>query len=178
MAPPTSAGRNSNDEITNREGNMPMKFSPRQISEAGRLLVLQRLQGEGMVVRPAPAGSSHHLETRSGVTIEVYVKREPRPAGGKGRLALNWMLDGRSRADLIAVTDISTLRVWLFRTTEAFSLAQQHPRSGNHHLIMVTDPGLSRSKHQRILDIHFAEFLLERRIQMLFHWQGAEHGAT
>jgi hypothetical protein len=33
---------------------------------------------------------------------------------------------------------------------------------------MVTDPGLTRSKHDRILDAHFSEFLLERRVDELF----------
>jgi hypothetical protein len=128
-------------------------------------------------VRPASPGSPHHLEAASAITIEVYAKQEPRPAGGKGRLALDWMLDGYSRADVLAVADLSTHRVWLFRRTEAFGLAQQHPRSGNHHLIMVTDPALSRSKHLRILDTHFAGFLLERRANQLMPPSGAEDGA-
>jgi hypothetical protein len=103
----------------------------------------------------------------------VYSNREPKPAGGKGRPALAWMLDGASSADLIAVTDLSTHRVWLFRREEAFGLAQQHPASGGHHLVMVTDPGLTRSKHKRILDTDFSELLLERRVGELLTPQGA-----
>jgi hypothetical protein len=83
------------------------------------------------------------------------------------------MLDGASSADLIAVTDLSTDRVWLFRREEAFALAQQHPESGGHHLVMVTDPGLARSKHERILDTDFSEFLLPRRVGELLRTQAA-----
>ncbi|MGH7429887.1 MAG: hypothetical protein ACREJ4_16235 [Candidatus Methylomirabilaceae bacterium] len=97
----------------------------------------------------------------------------PSPLAGKGRPALAWMLDGASSADLIAVTDLSTDRVWLFRRDEAFALAQQHPGSGGHHLVMVTDPGLTRSKHERILDTDFSEFLLSRRAGELLRPQAA-----
>jgi hypothetical protein len=64
------------------------------------------------------------LESSDGRRIEVYANREPKPAGGKGRPALDWMLDGESSADLIAVADLSTDRVWLFRREEAFNI---HP---------------------------------------------------
>jgi hypothetical protein len=142
---------------------MTAELSTRQISEAGKLLVHYRFLLEGIECRRAAAGDAYHLEAGGGATIEVYANREPKPGGGKGRPALAWMLDGKFQADFIAVADLSTHRVWLFRTSEAFSLAQQHPASGGHHLIMVTDPGLTRSKHERILDSDFAEFLLERR---------------
>jgi hypothetical protein len=124
---------------------------------------------EGVASREAALGHKHHLEVNNGHTIEVYTNLRPKPAGGKGRAALDWMLDGRSTADLIAVTDLSADRVWLFRREEAFRLAQQHPASGGHHLVMVTDPGLTRSKHERILDSDFSEFLLQRRATDLLH---------
>ena len=60
----------------------------------------------------------------------------------------------------------STDRVWLFRTEEAFEAAQRHA-SGRHHLVMVTDHGLTASKHARILDAHFDEFTLEKRVAEL-----------
>jgi hypothetical protein len=152
---------------------MTVELSTRQISEAGKLLVQYRLQLEGVESERNAPGSKPHLVAAGSSTIEVYSNREPKPAGGKGRLALAWMLDGASAADLIAVTDLSTHRVWLFRRQEAFALAQQHPASGGHHLVMVTDPGLTRSKHERILDTDFSEFLLERRAGELLRTQAA-----
>ncbi len=142
---------------------MTAELSTRQISEAGKLLVQYKLQLEAVESERSTPGTKPHLVAAGASTIEVYSNREPKPAGGKGRPALAWMLDGGSAADLIAVTDLSTDRVWLFRRDEAFALAQQHPASGGHHLVMVTDPGLTRSKHERILDTDFSEFLLSRR---------------
>ena len=146
---------------------MASSLSTRQIAEAGRLLVRYRLLLEGIETTPVETPTRYHLATRvaqdEATTIAVYANRAPKPAGGTGRAALAWMLDGTSEADLVAVADLSTNRVWIFRTTEAIEVAQQHPPSGEHHLIMVTDPGLTGSKHDRILDTDFSEFLLERR---------------
>jgi hypothetical protein len=150
---------------------MAFELSTRQIADAGKLLVQYRLQTQGIESRHAGPGSTHHLEGPAGLKIDVYTNLRPKPAGGKGRPALAWMLDGRSSADLIAVTDLSTDRVWLFRREEAFAAAQQHPASGGHHLVMVTDPGLIRSKHERILDTDFTEFLLQRRAAELMRSQ-------
>jgi hypothetical protein len=136
----------------------------RGISTAGKLLVQYKLALEGF---ETTAGGSH-LKTKSGASISVYSNQRPKPAGGTGRPALAWMLNGESATDLIAVTDLSTNRAWLFRREEAFTLAQQHPGSGNHHLVMVTDSGLT-SKHARILDSDFSEFLIERRAEELLN---------
>jgi hypothetical protein len=152
---------------------MAIELSTRQISKAGKLLVQYRLQVEGIESKNVAVGNEHHLEVSGGHTIEVYTNLKPKPAGGKGRPALAWMLDGRSSAGLIAVTDLLTDRVWLFQRDEAFTVAQQHPASGGHHLVMVTDPGLTTSKHERILDSDFSEFLVQRRAAELLRPQAA-----
>jgi len=96
---------------------MKASLTTHQIAEAGRLLVQYRLALEGMEsVRAAP-GSGHHLETSGRRALEVYSNLGPKPAGGKGRPAL--------------------------------------------------DPALTRSKHERILDTDFAEFLLPGRVNEL-----------
>jgi hypothetical protein len=146
------------------------ELSSRQISEAGRLLVQYQLAKHGIAAQPANAGAGFHLAlqtTRGPETVRVYTNRAPKPAGGKGRPALAWTLDGRGSSDWIAVGDLSTERVWLFRTDEAFKAAQQHPGGGGHHLVMVTDHGLTESKHDRILDSDFDAFALGRRVDEL-----------
>jgi len=149
-----------------------VRLNIREIAAAARLLVQYRLSLEGIQSITAEPGSTAHMEAwkdgGSSRTVDVYGNRSPKPAGGKGRPALAWMLDGKRRSDLIAVADLSTHRVWLFRTSEAFKLAQQHPPGGGHHLIMVTDPGLAHSKHERILDSDFTAYLIQHRAQELF----------
>ena len=149
-----------------------VRLNTREIAATARLLVQYRLSLEGIQAIIEEPGSTAHMEAWKvggpSRTLDVYGNRGSKPAGGKGRPALAWMLDGKRRSDLIAVADLSTHRVWLFRTSEAFKLAQQHPPGGGHHLIMVTDPGLAHSKHERILDSDFTAYLIERRAQELF----------
>jgi hypothetical protein len=156
-------------QASNENALMRVTLTTRKISTAGKLLVQYKLALEGIETTLASAGTGH-VETGTGASIQVYTNREPKPAGGNGRPALAWMLSGNSPADFIAVTDLSTDRAWLFRRKEAFTLAQQHPESGNHHLVMVTDRGLT-SKHARILDDDFTEFLIERRANELLSTQ-------
>ena len=149
---------------------MPGELTTREIASTARLLVQYRLALEG--AGALEDGQRRLVATdRSGTkrTIEVYGNRAPKPAGGKGRPALAWMLDGEATTDLIAVADLSSDRAWLFGREEAYRLAQQHPQSGGHHLIMVTDPGLTDSKHERILDSDFADHLLHRKAAELFY---------
>ncbi|HST63310.1 MAG TPA: hypothetical protein VLK84_31660 [Longimicrobium sp.] len=155
-------------------------MSTTQINEAGRLLVQAQLHSHGIETDRAPAGADHHLVIRAPghlaeKTIRVQAKSEPMPGGGTGRLALSWMLRGGFAGDLIAVTDLSTCRVWIFDTEEAFERAQQHPAKGDHHLIMVTEgAGMRRSRHPAILDEHFRDALLGARAGALLDpsWAG------
>jgi hypothetical protein len=155
----------------NGEAALPMtrELTKTEISAAARLLVEYRLAREGVKVNRQ---AGHHLVASSGSgttrTVEVYGNRGPKPAGGIGGPALAWKLNGDSPADLIAVADLSTDRVWLFGREEVYRLAQQHPASGGHHLIMVTHRDLTRSKHERILDADFADHLLPRKVDWLF----------
>ena len=143
------------------------KLSTIQIAAAGRLLVRYKLLLHGIETEEVIPGTGHHLVIRSpaplaGLTIRVQTNSEPKPAGGAGRLALAWMLDGDYAGDFVAVTDLSSSRVWVFDTAEAFARAQQHPTSGGHHLIMITQAsGFRGSRHSEILDEHFRNSLLE-----------------
>src|SRR4051794_30143525 len=104
---------------------MKRTLARREISTAGKLLVQYKLALEG--IETTAEGS--HVTTKAGASIGVYSNQKPKPAGGNGRPALAWMLNSSTERDFIALTDLSTTRVWLFRTDEAFTLAQQHPAS-------------------------------------------------
>ena len=92
-----------------------------QIGKAGELLVQLRLLQLGV--------DSSHMTTDAGIdlvafypkskraaTIQVKTNDRPKPSGGKGKLALDWWLPEKSPAELIALVDLSELRVWLSRT--------------------------------------------------------------
>jgi hypothetical protein len=148
-----------------------------QIAAAGRSLVQSRLRLQGIATDEAAPRSGYHLVIRSpahlaGTTIRVQANAQPKPGGGTGRSALDWMIPDRYRGDMVAVADLSSSRVWIFPTAEAFARAQQHPKD-RHHLIMITDPaGFRGSKHSQILVEDFSDGLLEIRVASMLATRG------
>lgn len=147
-------------------------LTTQQIGKLGELLVQYKLLQHGI--------ESAHLTTDAGIdlvaysskakdakTIQVKANLEPKPAGGKGSLALDWWFPQSSPADLIALADISTNRVWLFSYTDGSKLAQQ-TSSGRHHLYMYVDPE-SKAKVGKLSHAHkFDEYLLENCVHTHF----------
>src|SRR5687768_8026483 len=81
------------------------ELSTRQISEAGRLLVQYQLAKHGIAAQPSDSDAAFHLRverSHAAETIRTYTNRSPKPAGGKGRPALDWYLDGKRTSDWIA----------------------------------------------------------------------------
>jgi hypothetical protein len=143
-----------------------------QIGKAGELLVQLRLLQLGV--------DSSHMTTDAGIdlvayypkskraaTIQVKTNDRPKPSGGKGKLALDWWLPESNPAELIALVDLSELRVWLFTHPEIVDNAQQ--RSGGRlHLYMYTDPSKSPSKDKRpVLEREFSQYLLANRAHLV-----------
>ncbi len=148
------------------ERSVEKPLSSRAVSDAGQQLVQQQLKKLGIDTAASNPREGYHLAVntqRGRETIRVHANLAPKLAGGRGRTELDWNFGARKAADWIAFVDLSSERAWLFRTEEAIEAAQQHPKGGGHKLVMVTDPGLERSKHARILDTDFREFALERR---------------
>lgn len=75
----------------------------------------------------------------SATTVQVKTARSPSPAGGTGKDAISWTFPHDCKADLLAVTLLSTDDVWLFTLTEAQSFAQQHTSGGSRRLYSYTD---------------------------------------
>ena len=146
-----------------------------QIGASGELLVQYRLLKHGI--------ESARMTTDAGVDLVVYDSRlgrartvqvktcgQPKPAGGKGRPALDWWLSKTCPAELIALCDLSTDGAWIFDRGQ-FEHHKQQETDRSYHFCMYIEPDyVARvGKHVRDFDC----YLLEQRIPHLF---GMEHG--
>ena len=100
-----------------------MKLTNAQIGKSGELLVQYKLLKYGI--------ESSQLTTDTGIdlvafsskkekafTIQVKTNLNPKPGGGSGKLALDWWLRDNSPADIVALVDLSTDRIWMFLDKE------------------------------------------------------------
>jgi len=136
-----------------------------QIGKLGELLVQYQLLQHGV--------ESAHLTTDAGIdlvaysikahakTIQVKTNLQPKPAGGKGSLGLDWWFPEDSPAELIALTDISDNRVWMF------TLSQQ-TSSGRHHMYMYIDAAVKATSGKPSHVYKFDDFLLENCVEKHF----------
>lgn len=148
------------------------KLTTLQIGKLGELLVQYRLLSFGV--------ESAHLTTDSGIdlvayspnrkaafTIQIKTNLQPKPGGGKGKLALDWWVPQDSPAELFALVDVSESRVWLFWRPDLEEYAQQKS-NGRFHLYMYTDATVApRRNSAASLVTDFEQFRLENRIGTL-----------
>jgi hypothetical protein len=146
--------------------------STQQIGKLGELMVQYKLL--------TFAVDSAHLTTDSGIdlvaygkpsvgakTIQVKTNLRPKPGGGKGKQGLDWWVPVDSPADLVALADVSTSRVWLFTMAELAAHAQQES-GGRLHLYMYTDESVRTRSAKLVKASEFESFLLEQRISEFF----------
>ena len=137
------------------------------IGVSGKLFVNAMLTSKGISCELA--GNGHDLEVsfvrpRRLWKILVTTNLQPKKAGGKGKLALDWWVPVETEADYVACVDLSTLRIWLFRTSEYQELAQQKA-GGKYHLYMYIDKDVAlRGKKKMKFDYEFESYRLENRI--------------
>lgn len=144
------------------------------IGAAGELLVQYRLVKLGIDSARLTTDSGVDLVAYSpgalaAVTIQVKTQATPTPSGGKGALSVGFFFPDDLRAQLLAVTLLSTDEVWLFTRDEARDLAQQFNTRGNRQLYWYMQPRPKRAgspapRHAGEME----PFLLERRISDLF----------
>lgn len=141
-----------------------------QIGRSGELLVQYRLLKHGVESSAMTTDAGVDLVVYSpklerAFTVQVKTNLRPKPSGGSGKPALDWWLRENSPAELVALTDLSRDRVWLFRHKELDRLAQQRS-SGRLHFyfyVGIDNPGTNQSVEQ-----NYAAFALENRIGELF----------
>ena len=103
------------------------------------------------------------------MTIQVKTQTAPSPSGGKGALSVGFFFPDDLRAQLLAVTLLSSDAVWLFTREEARELAQQHNARGVRQLYwyMEERPGRGAAAAPRHAG-DMEPYLLERRVGDLF----------
>ena len=127
-----------------------MKLSTQQIGKLGELLVQFKLLQHCV--------ESAHMTTDSGIdlvaysskdkaakTIQVKANLQPKPAGGKGSLGLDWWVSKNSPAELFAFVDISEAKVWLFTEAQLKEFAQQQA-TDRYHFYMYPDPNVTQRR--------------------------------
>ncbi len=150
-----------------------MSLSTAQIGRCGELLVQYELLLRGI--------ESASLSTDAGVdlvayapkaheaqTIQVKSNHKAKPSGGKGKAALDWWIAQDNPAQLVALVDLSSKRLWVFMKEEIAVLAQQHS-GGRFHIYMYTDPTHKPKRSDRLAHVHeFEKYRLENRAHELF----------
>lgn len=150
-----------------------MALSKAQIGRCGELLVQYALLSREVESAPMSTDAGIDLvayspKTREPLTIQVKSNLRAKPGGGKGKAALDWWLPHYSPAQLVALVDLSSPRIWLFRTTEIPIVAQQKS-STKFHIYMYTDPTHRPKKTGRLAHAHeFGRYLIENRAHELF----------
>jgi hypothetical protein len=144
-----------------------------QIGRCGELLVQYALLSRKVESAPMSTDAGIDLvayspTTQVPQTIQVKANLKSKPSGGKGKAALDWWLPHDSPAQLIALVDLSSQRIWIFRTTEISIVAQQKSAT-KFHIYMYTDITHRPKKTDRLAYAHeFDRFLLENRARELF----------
>jgi hypothetical protein len=104
--------------------------------------------------------------SKRALTIQIKANLRPKPAGGTGRLALDWWLRQDSPAELVALVDLSTDRIWMFSHEELFKAAQQRPEGRLHFYFYVEDGYRPKIANGHSTD--YSRFLLANRMADLF----------
>jgi hypothetical protein len=146
-------------------------LSTAQIGKCGELLVQYRLLLLGIESAPMATDTGVDLVAYSprlaqALTIQTKTNARPKPGGGKGKAALDWWVPKSVPAALVALVDLSTEKVWLFKREELVELAQQKS-SGRMHLYMYTDPTTKTRGPNRLLQ-EFDRFIISNRVSELF----------
>jgi len=148
-------------------------LNKQQIGKCGELLVqykllLNRVESAHLTTDSGIDLVAYSPKTKESITIQVKANLKAKPGGGRGKLALDWRVPEDSPADLVALADLSTNRVWLLNMEEISEFAQQHS-SGRYHVYMYVDPTVKPSKpKRRVFTYEFEKFLLENRIHHIF----------
>ena len=148
-------------------------LNKQQIGKCGELLVqykllLNRVESAHLTTDSGIDLVAYSPKTKESITIQVKANLKAKPGGGRGKLALDWWVPEDSPADLVALADLSTNRVWLLNMEEISEFAQQHS-SGRYHIYRYIDPTVKPSKaKRRVFAYEFEKFLLENRVHIYF----------
>ena len=150
-----------------------MSLSNAQIGKCGELLVQYQLLLRGIESAPMSTDTGIDLVTYSPnlphpITVQVKTNLQPKPGGGKGKLALDWWVPSDSPAHYVALADLSTESVWFMSLAELKIHAQQQP-AGRLHIYMYTDSSVRPRRSDRLSRLNeFDHFKLSSRVSSIF----------
>ena len=143
-----------------------MKTNTNQTAKCGRLLCEFRLLQHGLITEPGD-GSSFVARSKDGenrFTFQIKTCGIAKPAGGTGRLALDWWIPGDCVTDHVALVDVTGVQIWFFTFQEITELAQQE-KDGMMHFYMYIDPTAKiRPDSKPHHDYEFRRYLVENVI--------------
>jgi hypothetical protein len=143
-----------------------------QIGRCGELLLQYRLLLLGIESSHMKTGSGIDLvayssRNRKAYTVQVKTNENPTPSGDNGKLTLGWWVPDDCPADLVAFVDLSTSSVWLFSTGEISKYSQKRYR-GRLHFYFYVDPAVDFNPGKLTHQVHFEDFLVEKRAPVFF----------
>jgi hypothetical protein len=105
-----------------------MPLSTAQIGRAGEYLVAYRLLLLGIDSSPMSTDAGIDLvayspSRKGATTLQIKTNLKPKPGGGTGKESLDWWIPDNSPAELFALVDLSTQRVWVFTLAELETVA-------------------------------------------------------
>ena len=145
-------------------------LSKQQIGKAGELLVQYRLLLLGIESSQMTTDAGIDLvaylpKRKTAITIQVKTNLMPKPGGGKGSLSLDWWIPCDSPAQLCTFVDLKSERVWILKTREIESIAQQKS-GGRWHLYIYT--GKAKTKKKWATEHEMMPFEFHRRQKTAF----------
>lgn len=150
-----------------------MSLAKAQIGKCGELLVQYQLLLRGIESAPMSTDTGIDLVTYSPklphpITVQVKANLQPKPGGGKGKLALDWWVPSDSPADYVALVDLSSESIWFMSLADLRAHAQQQP-AGRFHIYMYTDTSFRPRLSNRLSHMHeFEKFKLDNRLSSIY----------
>lgn len=150
---------------------MPDNPSTAQIGASGVLLIQYRLLKCGIESAPMTTDAGIDLvvyspKLKEALTVQVKTCLKPKPAGGSGRLALDWWLPSTSPARLVGCVNLEGDEAWIFHHCEFQAKAQQTNKRKWHLYFYVEPDHQPRRKTRHACE--FEQFRLENRISEVF----------
>lgn len=152
---------------------MSKKLTTQQIGKCGELLVQYRLLQNGIESAPMTTDSgidlvAYSTKSNKALTIQVKTNQKPKPGGGSDRPSIDWWVPQKSVAELFAFVELEQGQIWIIKSREMKSLAQQKP-TGRYHFFMVLDPEAKDRKDKKMFRIYeFEKYKLEKRLKSIF----------
>ena len=150
-----------------------MSLAKAQIGKCGELLVQYQLLLRGIESAPMSTDTGIDLVTYSPklphpITVQVKTNLQPKPGGGKGKLALDWWVPADSPAHYVALVDLCSEGIWFMSPAELRIHAQQQP-AGRLHIYMYTDTSARPRRSDRLAHLHeFEQFRLANRVSAVY----------